>query len=136
MQFGAVIAKLVLTYVNFYAFQPDYHPPLVEWIFPLNSIDCKQQILIDFYFWQTPIYTKYVHHLKCKLLLFILQFQNYSLFEKQGARIRNRSWASKYLQVWPKLSISNSLRGVKHQLYLSHFFFICICTVFVFVFVF
>ena len=28
MQFGAVIAKLVLTYVDFYAFQPNYHPPL------------------------------------------------------------------------------------------------------------
>ena len=30
MQFGAVIAKLVLTYVDFYAFQPDYHPPLIN----------------------------------------------------------------------------------------------------------
>ena len=30
MQFGAVIAKLVLTYVDFYAFQPDYHPPLLN----------------------------------------------------------------------------------------------------------
>ena len=26
-QFGAVIAQIVLTYVDFYAFQPDYHPP-------------------------------------------------------------------------------------------------------------
>ena len=30
MQFGAVIAKLVLTYVDFYAFQPNYHLPLSQ----------------------------------------------------------------------------------------------------------
>ena len=32
MQFWAVIAKLVLTYVNFYAFQSNYHPPPISLI--------------------------------------------------------------------------------------------------------